>query len=136
MNNKLIIITFCLFFIMFIVGCKTIGLADNVPQSLQLSGDNITVGEVLTAELKYNAKDDTLRDQLIAEALKGTTYDFLIMPRYEIFKDGLITKMRVRGRGARVDGEICDLSDPPELALQKKHTIEVVVDRFKVRSDF
>ncbi|WP_288533035.1 excinuclease ABC subunit UvrA [uncultured Haemophilus sp.] len=36
---------------------------------------------------------------------------------------------------ARVDGEICDLSDPPELALQKKHTIEVVVDRFKVRSD-
>lgn len=36
---------------------------------------------------------------------------------------------------ARIDGEICDLSDPPELALQKKHTIEVVVDRFKVRPD-
>ncbi len=36
---------------------------------------------------------------------------------------------------ARIDGEICDLSDPPKLALQKKHTIEVVVDRFKVRSD-
>ena len=36
---------------------------------------------------------------------------------------------------ARIDGEICDLSDPPELALQKKHTIEIVVDRFKVRSD-
>ena len=36
---------------------------------------------------------------------------------------------------ARIDGEICDLSDPPELALQKKHIIEVVVDRFKVRSD-
>ena len=36
---------------------------------------------------------------------------------------------------ARIDGEICDLSYPPELALQKKHTIEVVVDRFKVRSD-
>ncbi|WP_404401295.1 excinuclease ABC subunit UvrA [Idiomarina seosinensis] len=34
---------------------------------------------------------------------------------------------------ARIDGEICDLSDPPELELQKKHTIEVVVDRFKVR---
>ena len=36
---------------------------------------------------------------------------------------------------ARIDGEICDLSDPPKLELQKKHTIEVVVDRFKVRSD-
>ncbi len=36
---------------------------------------------------------------------------------------------------ARIDGETCDLSDPPTLELHKKHTIEVVVDRFKVRSD-
>ena len=36
---------------------------------------------------------------------------------------------------ARIDGEVCDLSDPPELELHKKHTIEVVVDRLKVRSD-
>ncbi|ABM02231.1 excinuclease ABC, A subunit [Psychromonas ingrahamii 37] len=36
---------------------------------------------------------------------------------------------------ARIDGEICDLSDPPALELHKKHTIEVVVDRFKVRDD-
>ncbi len=36
---------------------------------------------------------------------------------------------------ARIDGDICDLSDPPELDLHKKHTIEVVVDRFKVRDD-
>ncbi|ADM99956.1 excinuclease ABC subunit UvrA [Dickeya dadantii] len=36
---------------------------------------------------------------------------------------------------ARIDGEVCDLSDPPKLELQKKHTIEVVVDRFKVRND-
>ncbi|MEJ6475504.1 excinuclease ABC subunit UvrA [Pseudoalteromonas piscicida] len=34
---------------------------------------------------------------------------------------------------ARIDGEVCDLSDPPTLELQKKHTIEVVVDRFKVK---
>ncbi|EII3284420.1 MULTISPECIES: excinuclease ABC subunit UvrA [Vibrio] len=36
---------------------------------------------------------------------------------------------------ARIDGETCDLSDPPTLELHKKHTIEVVVDRFKVRTD-
>ncbi|OLQ86951.1 excinuclease ABC subunit A [Vibrio panuliri] len=36
---------------------------------------------------------------------------------------------------ARIDGETCDLSDPPTLELHKKHTIEVVVDRFKVRAD-
>ena len=36
---------------------------------------------------------------------------------------------------ARIDGEVCDLTDPPALDLHLKHTIEVVVDRFKVRSD-
>ncbi|WP_114325614.1 excinuclease ABC subunit UvrA [Candidatus Colwellia aromaticivorans] len=36
---------------------------------------------------------------------------------------------------ARIDGEVCDLSDPPTLELHKKHTIEVVVDRLKVRPD-
>ncbi len=36
---------------------------------------------------------------------------------------------------ARIDGEICELSDPPKLAKTKKHTIEVVVDRIIIRPD-
>lgn len=36
---------------------------------------------------------------------------------------------------ARINGEVIDLSDPPALALHKKHDIEIVVDRFKVRDD-
>jgi excinuclease ABC subunit A len=36
---------------------------------------------------------------------------------------------------ARVDGEICELDDPPTLDLHRKHTIEAVVDRFRVRAD-
>ncbi len=36
---------------------------------------------------------------------------------------------------ARIDGDIYELDDAPELELHKKHTIEVVVDRFKVRDD-
>lgn len=36
---------------------------------------------------------------------------------------------------ARINGEICELDSPPTLALRKKHTIEVIVDRFKVRPD-
>ncbi|AUX90752.1 excinuclease ABC subunit UvrA [Acinetobacter sp. ACNIH1] len=36
---------------------------------------------------------------------------------------------------ARVDGEIMEIDPPPELDKKKKHTIEVVVDRFKVRDD-
>ncbi|MBB5212459.1 excinuclease ABC subunit UvrA [Microbulbifer hydrolyticus] len=36
---------------------------------------------------------------------------------------------------ARIDGTVCDLDDTPKLDKRKKHTIEVVVDRFKVRDD-
>jgi len=36
---------------------------------------------------------------------------------------------------ARIDGDIYELDDPPHLELHKKHTIEVVVDRFKIRED-
>lgn len=36
---------------------------------------------------------------------------------------------------ARIDGEVYELDDPPDLELHKKHDIEVVVDRFKVRDD-
>ncbi|MES9862005.1 MAG: excinuclease ABC subunit UvrA [Candidatus Thiodiazotropha sp. LLP2] len=36
---------------------------------------------------------------------------------------------------ARIDGEVYELDDAPTLELHKKHSIEVVVDRFKVRED-
>lgn len=45
----------------------------------------------------------------------------------DLAKDGFIR--------ARVDGEICDLSDPPDLALREKHDIDIVVDRIKVKPD-
>lgn len=36
---------------------------------------------------------------------------------------------------ARIDGEVYELDEPPALDLKKKHTIEVIVDRFKIRDD-
>lgn len=36
---------------------------------------------------------------------------------------------------ARINGVICDLDAPPTLALHEKHSIEVVIDRFKIRQD-
>ncbi|MEW7976812.1 MAG: excinuclease ABC subunit UvrA [Candidatus Sedimenticola endophacoides] len=36
---------------------------------------------------------------------------------------------------ARIDGELHELDTPPSLDLHRKHTIEVVVDRFRVRPD-
>ncbi|WP_339668490.1 excinuclease ABC subunit UvrA [Dasania marina] len=36
---------------------------------------------------------------------------------------------------ARINGIVCDLDDTPDLDKKKKHTIEVVVDRLKIRDD-
>ena len=48
----------------------------------------------------------------------------------------LLTELRTQGFiRARIDGEVYELDDPPDLDLHKKHTIEAVVDRFKVRED-
>jgi excinuclease ABC subunit A len=36
---------------------------------------------------------------------------------------------------ARINGKVVELDNPPKLELRKKHTIEVIVDRIKVRED-
>ncbi len=36
---------------------------------------------------------------------------------------------------ARINGQIYELESPPKMELRKKHTIEVIVDRIKVRKD-
>ena len=50
--------------------------------------------------------------------------------------NGLINELRSQGFiRVRIDGEIVELDEAPSLDPRKKHNIEVVVDRFKVRSD-
>ncbi|MGZ8152839.1 MAG: excinuclease ABC subunit UvrA [Methylovulum sp.] len=48
----------------------------------------------------------------------------------------LLDDLRAQGFiRARIDGTVYDLDEPPTLDLKKKHTIEVIVDRFKIRED-
>jgi excinuclease ABC subunit A len=48
----------------------------------------------------------------------------------------LLDDLRAQGFiRARIDGVVYDLDDAPTLDLKKKHTIEVIVDRFKIRDD-
>ena len=48
----------------------------------------------------------------------------------------LIADLRAQGFvRARIDGNVVELDQAPKLDLRRKHTIEVVVDRFKVRPD-
>lgn len=48
----------------------------------------------------------------------------------------LLADLRAQGFiRARINGEVYELDDPPKLDLRRKHSIDVVVDRFKVRPD-
>ncbi|MDE2107674.1 MAG: excinuclease ABC subunit UvrA [Gammaproteobacteria bacterium] len=48
----------------------------------------------------------------------------------------LIAELRAQGFvRARIDGEVVELDHAPKLDLRRKHNIEVVVDRFKLRPD-
>lgn len=48
----------------------------------------------------------------------------------------MIENLRAQGYiRARIDGELVELDAAPDLDARRKHRIEVVVDRFKVRDD-
>ncbi len=50
------------------------------------------------------------------------------------FKD-LLDQLDSQGFRARVDGKICDLSEPVELDKRKNHTIEAIVDRVLLKTE-
>ncbi len=76
-------------------------------------------------------------DQVLAQA-EGERW-MLLAPVVNQRKGEHILLMEdLRAQGfirARIDGEIIDLDEPPELDLKKKHSIEVIIDRFKIRDD-
>ncbi|GAA2844589.1 excinuclease ABC subunit UvrA [Paenarthrobacter ilicis] len=66
------------------------------------------------------------RFQVLAPVVRGRKGEFV-----DLFKE-LTAKGYSR---ARVDGELVQLSEPPKLGKQFKHTIEVVVDRLVVKEE-
>jgi len=68
--------------------------------------------------------EDGTRFQILAPVVRGRKGEFV-----DLFKE-LTAKGYSR---ARVDGDLIQLSDPPKLGKQFKHTIEVVVDRLVVK---
>ncbi|MGD8574261.1 MAG: excinuclease ABC subunit UvrA, partial [Gammaproteobacteria bacterium] len=75
---------------------------------------------------------------LVLEQPEGTKL-MLLAPVVEERKGEhvqLIQELRAQGFiRARIDGKVVELDQPPALDLRRKHTIEAVVDRFKVRDD-
>ncbi len=71
------------------------------------------------------ALDEGARFQVLAPVIRGRKGEFV-----ELFK-----QLQAQGFSrARVNGETHLLDDPPKLDKQKKHTVEVVVDRLAVKA--
>ncbi len=63
---------------------------------------------------------------ILAPVVRGRKGEFVKMLE-DMTKQGYVR--------ARIDGELCELSDPPKLVKNKKHTVEIVIDRLVVRPD-
>ncbi|MBQ6346820.1 MAG: excinuclease ABC subunit UvrA [Clostridia bacterium] len=63
---------------------------------------------------------------ILAPVVRGRKGEFVKMLE-DMTKQGYVR--------ARIDGELCELSDPPKLVKNKKHTVEIVIDRLIVRPD-
>ncbi len=63
---------------------------------------------------------------ILAPVVRGRKGEFVKMLE-DMTKQGYVR--------ARIDGELCELSDPPKLVKNKKHTVEIVIDRLAVRPD-
>jgi len=85
-----------------------------------------TCGQAVTAQ-----SPQQIVDQLVALPA-GTRFQVLapvVQARKGEFVD-LLAQLQTKGFSrARVDGQVVSLAEPPVLEKQKKHTIEVVVDR-------
>ena len=87
-------------------------------------------GEEITQQTPQQIVDilqeypERTRLQILAPVVSARKGEFV-----DLFKD-LLTQGYSR---ARVDGETVQLSDPPKLTKQYKHTIEVVVDRIVIK---
>lgn len=87
-------------------------------------------GEEITQQTPQQIVDilqeypERTRLQILAPVVSARKGEFV-----DLFKD-LLTQGYSR---ARVDGETVQLSDPPKLAKQYKHTIEVVIDRIVIK---
>ncbi|VAW80637.1 Excinuclease ABC subunit A [hydrothermal vent metagenome] len=75
---------------------------------------------------------------LVLEQTEGTRW-MLLAPVIQNRKGehlAILEELRAHGFiRARIDGEIVELDEPPQLDLRRKHNIDVVVDRFKIRDD-
>ncbi|MBQ3223928.1 MAG: excinuclease ABC subunit UvrA [Clostridia bacterium] len=75
---------------------------------------------------QVQALPERTRIQVLAPVIRGRKGEYRQLLE-DMLKQGFMR--------ARIDGKMCELEEPPKIAKNNKHTIEIVVDRLAVRAD-
>ncbi|MDK6275559.1 excinuclease ABC subunit UvrA [Pseudoglutamicibacter cumminsii] len=115
---------------------STVGTVTEIHDYLRLLFARVGVahcpecGEKITAQTPQQIVDQLMRE---GEKTRLAVMAPIVRERKGEFQD-LFAQLSQDGYArARVDGETIQLSDPPKLAKQYKHTIEVIVDRIAIK---
>ena len=117
---------------------STVGTVTEIYDYLRLLFARVGEPRCPTHQLPLNAQTvSQMVDQVLS--IEENTSLMILAP---VVKDRkgehlqLIETLKAQGFvRARINGEIYELEEAPKLKLHQKHTIEVIVDRFKVRED-
>lgn len=117
---------------------STVGTTTEIYDYLRLLFARVGIPECPTHRVALTAKTvSQMVDELIS--LPENTKIFLLAPMIQAKKgEHLHVFESLRAQGfvrVRVDGVMCELDAVPDLDKRKKHTIEVVVDRLKLKKD-
>ena len=117
---------------------STVGTITEIYDYLRLLYARVGIPRCPTHHIELNAQTVSQMTDHIMALPEGTAVMILapvVRERKGEHVD-LIKKLQAQGYvRARIDGDIIDLDQAPKLDLRKKHTIEVVIDRVKVRED-
>ncbi len=73
----------------------------NVNYSVQFSSNDFKIGGVVSAEMPYNPANPNLTELLLSKAIRACKCDTLLLPRYEVVRQGSKEPvLRVTGRAA------------------------------------
>jgi excinuclease ABC subunit A len=117
---------------------STVGTITEIYDYLRLLFARVGTPHCPDHDIVLEAQTVSQMVDLILEQAEGSRW-MLLAPVVQERKGehvGLLDELRAQGFiRARIDGKVVELDDSPALDLRRKHNIEVVVDRFKVRAD-
>lgn len=90
----------------FLMGCGSKNISTvvtGVEASVVLNGDDLIFGDIVKASMDYDPKDPLIKEKVMAKAIEGKDYDFILMPKYTVTSPAVGKSIiSVTGRGTKI----------------------------------